>query len=111
MRLSKNFSLSEFKCPCCGKVKQPPQDLIDILQDVRDTFGMVKITSAYRCEQHNSYVGGVKNSYHLKGVAADIQVKNTHPSTVQNYLRDHDGGLGLYSTFTHIDVRGYKVRF
>ena len=34
------------------------------------------ITSGYRCEQLNKAVGGVPNSWHTKGNAADIHIKN-----------------------------------
>ena len=34
------------------------------------------ITSGYRCEQLNKSVGGVPNSWHTKGNAADIHIKN-----------------------------------
>lgn len=34
------------------------------------------ITSGYRCEQLNKAVGGVPNSWHTKGNAADIRIKN-----------------------------------
>lgn len=34
------------------------------------------ITSGYRCKQLNKAVGGVANSYHLQGRAADILINN-----------------------------------
>lgn len=36
------------------------------------------ITSGYRCEQLNNAVGGVPNSWHTKGNAADIHIKNAN---------------------------------
>ena len=43
-----------------------------ILQPIRDKFGAIKITSGYRNNQLNKLVGGVANSNHLYGCAADI---------------------------------------
>lgn len=51
------------------------QELLNGLQSIRDALGKpIKITSGYRCEKLNRLVGGVHNSSHLKGWAADIAV-------------------------------------
>ena len=60
----------------------PPQDVIEnlhnlcinILQPLRDRLGKpVRISSGYRCPRLNKMIGGVSNSQHLTGHAADIQ--------------------------------------
>lgn len=84
-------------------------ELLEVLEDVRSHFGdlPVVVNSGYRCPTHNKNVGGAKKSQHLLGTAADIVVKGVRPSDVYRYLDPyHDGGLGRYGTFTHIDVRG-----
>ena len=54
--LSKNFTFDELKCKHCGKM-HIPQSSIDRLQRVRDRVGhFLKISSAYRCPQHNNAV-------------------------------------------------------
>ncbi len=69
---TKNFKASEFACKCCGK-NEVQQVLIDSAQEIRDELGVpVHINSGYRCEKHNAKVGGVKGSYHAKGLAADL---------------------------------------
>lgn len=72
--LSPNFRLAEFACPCCNVVRLQPE-LLEKLQQLRDRWGeAVIITSGYRCFDHNTEVGGVKGSDHIKGRAADIAV-------------------------------------
>ena len=45
-----------------------------MLQPIRDAWGKpIKVTSGYRCPRLNTMVGGVKNSQHVLGQAADIQ--------------------------------------
>ncbi len=45
-----------------------------ILQPLREAWGKpIKVSSGYRCPTLNSQVGGVKNSDHLHGCAADIK--------------------------------------
>ncbi|MCH5226836.1 MAG: peptidase M15 [Muribaculaceae bacterium] len=46
---------------------------IEILQPIRTKYGEpIRITSGFRCKALNSAVGGVSNSQHLNGEAADI---------------------------------------
>lgn len=51
----------------------------------------IKISSGYRCEKLNKAVGGVYNSQHLKGQAADICIDGdmTKGRKWFNYIRDH----------------------
>ena len=63
------------------------------------------------CKKHNKDIGGAVKSLHMRGKAADIVVKGVSPAKVQQYLKDHLGGMGKYKTFTHVDVRGYVARW
>lgn len=48
-----------------------------VLDPLREAWGSsIIVTSGYRCEELNKRVGGVKTSYHLRGMAADIYAKN-----------------------------------
>lgn len=113
--LSPHFREAEFTCNHCGKLHPDgvPDELVQILEDVRSHFSAaVTVNSGYRCPTHNKNVGGAKMSQHLLGKAADIMVKNTHPHAVYDYLDAiHDGGLGKYDTFTHVDVRPIRARW
>lgn len=44
----------------------------NILEPLRQQFGPIVISSGYRSPQVNALAGGVKNSQHLTGEAADI---------------------------------------
>lgn len=113
--LTKNFSRHEFECLCgdCG-LDTVDYQLLAALQAMRDECEKpIKITSAFRCEDHNNGVGGKKNSYHLHGKAADIQIEGMTPDEVAELAEKTDiiKGIGVYGTFTHIDVRDYKARW
>jgi uncharacterized protein YcbK (DUF882 family) len=112
VRLSSNFHLSEWECKC-GKCDTTLVDLDHVakLQKLRNDLGSpIKITSAYRCPDHNTKVGGSSKSRHMKGDATDIQVRGMDPLEVQDAC-EHFDGLGRYNTFTHIDSRGNRSRW
>lgn len=111
-KLTANFAIYEFACQgsgCCTTVKIDTE-LVAILQKIRDHFGKpVYINSAYRCAKHNRAVGGSTNSYHTKGMAADIRVDGTTPSEVAKFAESIGVlGIGLYSNFVHVDTRKTK---
>lgn len=70
-----NFKKTEFKCPCgkCnGYGEGIASTLVETLQELRNKYGKLQITSGYRCPSHNKAVGGSTNSKHTKGQAADF---------------------------------------
>jgi hypothetical protein len=114
--LSEHFTIWEFNCKHCGTlpVEGIDQHLVLLLEDARDHFGdkPVTINSGYRCPEHNAEVGGVEDSQHVEGTAADFTVEGATPAEVYAYFDPwHEGGLGLYSTFVHIDVRDTRARW
>ena len=113
--ISKYFTRKEFECKCGCGFAAVDVELLQVLVLVRKHFGLpVIITSACRCERHNVAVGGTVNSKHKLGIAADIQVKGVDPTEIFDFLHGHAPnklGLGLYDTFTHIDVRKDKARW
>tara|TARA_B110000037_G_scaffold79737_1_gene95111 strand:- start:919 stop:1302 length:384 start_codon:yes stop_codon:yes gene_type:complete len=123
MKLTKNFSLSEFECK--GGCKMPNDVFENIkllaihLQAFRDVFNEpITINSSYRCVEYNSLVGGSKTSQHLLGKAADITIKGYTPDEVADKIellhsenRNRTNGLGRYNTFTHVDIRNNYARW
>ena len=63
---------------------------MEVLQPLRDFLGKpVVISSGYRCPELNKAVGGVRNSQHMKGEAADIHVENTeHLLKIMHFIMD-----------------------
>lgn len=113
--LSENFKVNEFACNDGSDTVLISDELVDLLQKIRDHFRVaVTINSGYRTSTYNKKVGGVSNSQHVKGTAADIVVKGVDPLTVGQYVEyimpDH-GGIGVYQTFTHVDVRTSRSRW
>ena len=44
-----------------------------VLDPLREHWGLpIRVTSGYRCPELNDEVGGVEDSYHMEGCAADI---------------------------------------
>lgn len=79
------FSLSELTSSATARKMSisniPDEDAVlnlkaliyNILDPARKIYGApIFVHSGYRCERLNKVVGGVKNSQHLKGEAADI---------------------------------------
>lgn len=63
-----------------------------VLEPLRVAMGEpIRISSGYRCEKLNKAVGGVYNSQHLKGQAADLDIGGDIEKGRRwfNYIKDH----------------------
>lgn len=123
MKLTKNFSKSEFDSKDGAEMPDNVLENIKVvaeqLQVLRDVLNIpITINSAYRSPKHNKKIGGVKNSQHITGKAVDIVAKGI----TTNYLafkinelilkgKMLEGGIGIYDTFVHYDIRGIKARW
>lgn len=110
-KLSSNFQVKEFACKDGSDAVLVAPRLVMVLQSIRSHFGKaVTIHSGYRTPPYNTKVGGVEDSQHTYGTAADISVKNVGVDTVAAYARSimpDWGGVGIYKSqgFVHVDVR------
>ena len=121
--MTKNFKLKEFECNDGSKMPLEVYEnvikLANQLQFLRDYTGRpISINSAYRSPEHNAKVGGSKTSQHILGKAADITIQSLKPAEVFMIIEElidmgHmlQGGLGLYDTFVHYDIRRTKARW
>jgi uncharacterized protein YcbK (DUF882 family) len=91
------------------------EELLKLLDKIRETVAKpVAISCAYRCPQHNKEVGGVPNSFHQQGVAADIYVDGMSVEELATVAEKCGAdGIGRYykKHFVHVDKRGYKGRW
>lgn len=84
------------------------------LEGISQAVGyQLQVTSAYRSPEYNRSVGGAKNSQHVQGNAVDIVQTGLSNAQRQAFIQAAiDNGftaIGVYNTFTHIDIRGAKI--
>lgn len=123
MQLTTNFKRSEFDSKdgsvMPDSVLKNIKELAKNIQIIRDELGSsITINSGYRSPKHNASVGGEKNSKHILGQAGDLSQKKITPKQlydlIEKLIKDgkvKEGGLGLYNTFVHYDIRGTKARW
>ncbi len=89
------------------------------LEVLRADLGQpIHVDDMYRTPAHNSTVGGAPSSQHLLGKAADIRVDGLTPTQLRAAIQKLiaaecmlEGGVGLYSSFVHYDIRGHRARW
>ena len=88
----KHFAKSEFACKCSGRYCDGyPAEILEVLVEALDTIreyakSPVIISSGLRCKSHNANVGGVGNSYHMKGRDADFCISGRSAQTTINIV-------------------------
>ncbi len=125
MKLTKDFNLSEFACRDYQNTEVPKKYfdnvslLADQLQILRDYLGEpIRINSGYRTPAYNKSIGGATKSQHLTASAADIATKSNTPkqlaSIVEQLIKQgklNFGGIGVYKSWIHTDIRKIKARW
>ena len=122
-KLTNNFSLSEFRCKDGTDVPDEHMDnvkkLAENLQVLREHLGKpIRIISGYRSPKYNRKIDGARRSQHMTASAADIKIQGMTPQEIKNIVENlikegkmKQGGIGLYKTFLHYDVRNRKARW
>lgn len=122
-QLTRNFHRKEFDCKDGTKVPEEfKNNLIKLavnLQVLRDDFGSsLVISSGYRTPKYNKRVGGATLSQHLTASASDLSQNKETPlelyKRIEKLIKQgkmHNGGLGLYNTFVHYDIRQKPTRW
>ena len=123
MQITKNFSLSEFQSKDGAEMPESLKAnairLAENLQVIRNKIQCpLHINSAYRSPEHNKRIGGVKNSQHVLAKASDLTSRCHSPKQLYKIIKNlidlgeiDQGGLGLYSSFVHYDIRGTEARW
>ena len=114
------FTREEFRCQCGGRhcdgfPVEPQEAMVRTVDEIRRRLGVpVSIVDAggsgVRCAIRNANVGGVANSEHLYGRAADLH-STASPQRmyeVAQVVLGDTGGLGLYSWGIHVDTGKYS---
>jgi len=105
------------RIPRSASIKNAIVSFAAELDKVRAAWGSgIAINSWYRPPDVNREVGGVSNSQHIQGSAADIRPTNGNTNGLQSWL---DGGLwsnralgyGASRGFVHIDMRSGRIRW
>jgi len=134
-QLTKNFNLSEFLYSKwfdkrtqalvikmyneTNSIQHNIQKLANQLQTLRNEVGVpVIINIAYRPVFYEVSKGRDGTSQHTLGKAADITAQGLKPkyvaAKIEQLISSGDmlqGGLGVYSTFVHYDIRKTRARW
>lgn len=120
------FDREEFRCQCNGKYcdgfhVEPEETMVRICDEIRRRAGVPILIrdaggSGLRCPQHNASIpGAAANSYHTKGMAADLHPRGKTPAQLHAIAEEvmaemipGRGGLGLYSWGIHVDTGKYS---
>ena len=115
------FTRAEFKCKCGGRFcngypVEIDMNMVKIADQIRAKIGKpITVNSGLRCKTHNSNVGGVSNSQHFLGKAADlgcpIGCTPAQMASIAEEIMGDTGGIGTYSWGIHIDTRSTKSRW
>ena len=121
------FTRDEFKCQCfnqpdgpyCnGFPVEPQEKMVRTVNEIRRRLG-VPVTivesggSGVRCPRHNAAVGGVENSDHLTGNAADLHSPKSpeEMARVAEEVMGHTGQIGIYSWGIHVGINPVYSRY
>lgn len=109
----RRFKRGEFRCKCGGRYCsgfpiEPKRQLVELLEAARAHFSVpVHIVSGLRCQEWNRIQGGVANSQHMYGEAADIRADGVTADELLVFFQGRTGVRYTYKingTNVHVDV-------
>lgn len=125
--ITTHFSRWEFACKgsdCCGGASPISLTLVHALEELWHRLDKatpmrrikIDVSSGFRCLTHNRSIGSKDTSQHTLGLAADISTPKDFTSTTLARIAISiptlaAGGIGVYETFVHFDIRGKKARW
>ena len=114
MQLGEFFTLDELTKTNQPFLNQPQEfQLVNlvrlvtlVLDPLRRLAGPLHVNSGFRNEKVNSAVGGVSNSFHTKGLAADIRSDTLSPSDLARLLGglEFDKAIDEYDRWLHVQI-------
>lgn len=117
------FDREEFRCQCGGRYcngfhAEPQEKMVRTVDEIRRRLGVpISIVDAggsgVRCPRHNANVGGVANSLHVTGNAADLHSSKSPQEMyrIAEEVLGNTGELGIYSWGIHVGVNCAYSRF
>ena len=111
-----SFVMKEFVCRDGCRMPAAARENIEalveqVLDPVRRAYGKaLRVTSGYRCPRHNASVGGVPQSQHVSGQAADISPVEQQDGALERLAKTVVANgkwdqMILYPTFIHVSWR------
>lgn len=114
--------LDDRELACHDGTPYPPEWIESRARPLAETFEVIRLAagdlpidvlSAYRPEAYNRKIGSTQDSQHVQGRALDIRRRGWPASRLHTLIAGlyrggklpHLGGLGVYRTFVHFDVR------
>lgn len=106
-----HFTREEMECHCgCGGV--PTHEFMMCLEKLREHYAKpIVISSGYRCMKQNIKVGGVQDSAHTRGLAADIKISGKEAYNLLHCAMELGfTGIGISQNglptkrFIHLDI-------
>lgn len=121
--MTTNFNLLEFASKDGADF---PQEIVKNLYELAKNLEVIrefydkpiKVNSGYRSPEHNKNIKGAPKSQHVQGKAADLVIEGVTPAELAKGIevlidngKISEGGIGIYNSFTHYDIRGTKARW